>query len=460
MATRTVAAGGGASNAAATFVEAAVLATGDDLVIDAASGSLTFTGNYTLNSVTINGGTGTAKPLVSSSVIGTARTITSDSFSINNVDFMDITFGSAADIDLSATLVGDCGGNSITGGGVLTFPASVTQTWDGTTGNFSDADKWTSRIPLPQDDVVLAGTNVCTFDMARIGRSISFSAACPLTLATSVTSYGSLDFTGAGTFTHVNKTWYFMGRGEYLLTSAGNSFRSIIYSAPGGSLTLLSSLDANALAIQAGTFNQSSYTITTAVDTSMSVGTTINGSGAWTVGGRIVLVGNWNATGSINLTSASATNRNHNFGTSRTIPNNITITGGGAGICYLQATTSVTFTGLVTVNYPKTVKFTSGVQYNFSQAPVLQGTSGNLITLLASTGGSAAALNKSGGVVLCRYVDITDINVTSPATWFYDANSVWHSGTGWRRSGGDRRGFLPSFAPAFVPAFNAPAWSH
>jgi hypothetical protein len=110
--------------------------------------------------------------------------------------------------------------------------------------------------------------------------------------------------------------------------------------------------------------------------------------------------------------------------------NNLSITGGGTG--------EIIFTGAnifkkITVNSPKTITLPSGVNTQVGQF-VAYGTLGNLITLNASTPGSAATLTKTGGgVIQCQYLDITDINVAPANSWFYGNSSVstYHSGTGW-----------------------------
>ncbi|MGZ5799278.1 MAG: hypothetical protein ACXWJZ_01435, partial [Burkholderiaceae bacterium] len=121
-----------------------------------AGGSLTVTSALnvvaanSINRVTIwPNSTGVASTLV----------LTGATLNLQGVDFQDIIFNNGgSNLDLSAITggSGDCGGNSITGGGTLTFTAPTTQTWQGTSGGtWSTSANWTSRTPLCQDNVVM-----------------------------------------------------------------------------------------------------------------------------------------------------------------------------------------------------------------------------------------------------------------------------------------------------------------
>lgn len=85
--------------------------------------------------------------------------ITGATLNCQYVDWQDIKFDNGGgNVDLSAHVggSGDAGGNSIINGGTLTFTSATTQTWAGGAGNWSNAAKWTSRAPLPQDSVVIS----------------------------------------------------------------------------------------------------------------------------------------------------------------------------------------------------------------------------------------------------------------------------------------------------------------
>lgn len=150
----------------------------------------------------------------------------------------------------------------------------------------------------------------------------------------------------------------------------------------------------------AGTLNFNGYTLTCAVFTRS--GSTAKGTSG---GGSLVITGGsatsfsiadasdtWGFTGSISFTYVGASDRTYNFGTSRTIPNNITVSAGGAGKCYLQCTTSLRTTGTVTINGAKNVQLTSGATYITDTPWVLNTASGSAITATASVAGSPAIL--------------------------------------------------------------------
>lgn len=136
-----------------------------------------------------------------------------------------------------ANSIGDCGGNT-----KINFNAPTTQTWDGSTANWDTVARWTSRVPLPQDSVVLAGTNTCTANMPRLCRNISFTAACPLTITLAGATpiiYGSVDFTGAGAFSHPsNIVFESMARsGTETLICAGKIFdNTVTFNYAGGAI--------------------------------------------------------------------------------------------------------------------------------------------------------------------------------------------------------------------------------
>ena len=139
----------------------------------------TISGNQTINAASITGSSAVARPLIASATIGSPITLTVNSWTaISNVDIRDITAAGTANWNLSSITggSGDCGGN--TG---ITFSAPTTQSWVGgtTAGNWSDAARWTARVPLPQDNAVInlafnSGI-VITIDMPRIGKNVDFT---------------------------------------------------------------------------------------------------------------------------------------------------------------------------------------------------------------------------------------------------------------------------------------------
>lgn len=132
------------------------------------TGTFTVTGNSDINRVYIK-----------SSVTATARTISAAVNAITRADFQDITAAGAANWNLSAVTgnSGDAGGN--TG---ITFTTAADQHWlNASSSSWSTSSNWTSRVPLPQDDVFMDkafGTSqTVTGDMPRAGKTINWSGA-------------------------------------------------------------------------------------------------------------------------------------------------------------------------------------------------------------------------------------------------------------------------------------------
>lgn len=252
-------------------------------------------GNATvnMNGFSINGNSVTNRVLITSSTLGTARTITNATTSFTNADFRDITFSSASSLDLSAITgnSGDCGGNTITGGGsTLTFTTGATQTATGSSANWSTAT-WSGRVPLPQDDVVLSLTagQTLTNDMPRMGKSISLTTAMNLTLGLASTNYGSLDLTNISTFSG-SFTWTFEGRGTFNLTSAGKAFpNQLTVAMVGGTLTPQDAVNVGTtfFNLNSGTFtNSGNFSITCGVYTPAASTTTNMGNATWNLNQR------------------------------------------------------------------------------------------------------------------------------------------------------------------------------
>lgn len=240
---------------------------------------LSLTGNLTVSTCVITGSSAINRPIVQSSAIGTARTITASSSSLTNCDFMDITGAGAALWTITSGVVGDRQGNS-----GITFTTPATQTRDSTSGQaWSVAARWTSRVPLPQDDVIIDASsgNISATDVLCLGKSINFTGYTgTLTHTTNTSTYtyfGSITL-GASMTLGPDVTTFNMnaqGRGSYTITSNGktwfpttsNNFHYIV--APGGTYTVAdtytsqnSTLTASSiLGTNAGTLDLNSKTI-------------------------------------------------------------------------------------------------------------------------------------------------------------------------------------------------------
>jgi hypothetical protein len=366
------------------------------------SGTLTLTGNSRANQL-----------LVQSSTLGTAATIHATNWTVTNTDLMDITADTHLP-DLSAqTDVGDCGGN--TG---ITFPAGVAQT-SGQAGNWSHAAEWTSRIPLPQDDV--SCSHNMTVDMPRIGKSVSITAGTA-TLSQAISIYGSFTFAPGITWTDGVYGTEFYGRGAYSITSSGKTFRSVVFYR--GTYTLLDNFSAGAsgtLSLYGGTVIASAN-VTSSYQVLFSSGVLNMGSGTWTLNAsgvttlpiwRFIGVATVNCETSTIVITNSSTNARTFDGFGLTY-NNVTVSGAG--------NYALTITGNNTFNTfkvdasaaPKTIVATGTVQTvnNFQRGSAI-GT--NVVTL---TGGTWTKAVRTTIPIALDYMAITGSTATPANTWY------------------------------------------
>lgn len=212
--------------------------------------------------LTLTGNSATNRLLVQSATVGTSRTVTAAAVSISNADFMDIA-GAGAAAPWTGASIGDAGGNS-----GITFTAAATQTHTASAGgNWSDATKWTSRVPLPQDDVIVDvnTTGTLTADMPRLGRNLTFTGFVG-TLAGGGLVMGSMVLGSGMAVSSGSTAWTFGGRGIHTVTTAGKSLpNSFNVVAPGGTYTLLDALSLTGtlgVVITAGTFGTAGLTVT------------------------------------------------------------------------------------------------------------------------------------------------------------------------------------------------------
>lgn len=434
------------------------LTLGDNLSFMAARFmTLTLSNTMDMAGFTISGNSSINRILLQSSAVGTARVVTLNGGTFANADLMDMTISSPSDVDLSAItgLSGDCGGNSITGGGsVLTFTASSTQTATGTASFTWSTHGWTSRVPLPQDDVVvnnsfIAGRTV-TIDMPRLGRSLDFSGlsgspTLAFTTANGVVGYsifGSLTLTSGCTFSH-NQTTTFRGRGSYSLTSATKTFgASVNFTAPGGTYTLQDTYAGTVnspLLWNNGTFISGNNAITAATFTSSgsTVRTVTLGTSTLT---ELATSGtDFNFATTTNLTfsgalatfvigSSSASTRTFaggglTFGT-------LTYTiAGSTGQLNMSGSNTFTTINFSDVTNARTLAFTAGTTTTVSTFNVV-GTSGKLMSVSSIT--AATHTLASNNQQSTDYLSLTN-SIATGNRWFAGVNSVDNGGnSGWR----------------------------
>lgn len=406
----------------------------------AKTGALLLSGNITVTgTLTVNGNSATNRIIIWSNIAGTARTITAAIVSVTNVDFMDITGAGSGSWNLSNVPggVGDCGGNS-----GITFTTPATQTWSGTSGGNWSTNAWTTRVPLPQDDVVIntvfsAGQTV-TADMPRLGKTIDWtgvSGSPVFTIGINCSVFGSLTLTSgiSGNVTGVFTITY-AGRSNFTITPVGKTFNSSFnISAPGGTYTLMSNMINTAqFSVTNGTFVDGGYNVQTVnfvANTSNTKSLVI--SGQWTITTNTPSSG-WNVASAGTAFSGASSVITFNTGTSSR-----TFAGGGftyGTLNYIVAgsTGSLTITGtntFGTINFSdasnaRTLVLPASTTTTILNSFNVQGTGGKLMTISSSSAGVAAMLSKQAGIVGCDYLSIQDSTATGGAGWYAGANST------------------------------------
>ncbi len=400
------------------------------------TGTLTLSGNSAVNRLA-----------VTSNTVGTQRTITNTgaTMSWSNVDLQDIALSNAYNASAISGGSGDCGGNAN-----ITFTAPATQTWSGTGSDSWSTNAWTSRMPLAQDNVVIASAfspsgRVITVDVPRMGASIDFTGTSgnpALTFTGGVTSniFGSLTLVSAMTLANVNTVIQFSGRGSFNLTTAGQLiYPSITVIAPGGSLTMQDALTAGrSLSVTMGTFTTSGYSVAvlTAFTLNSSTLATLNlGSTTVTLSGTGAI---WNAqangvlnAGTSNIVLSNTTSTAKSFTTSGT-KTYATVTMSGDNITINNAGTCTIGTLAVnTAGLTNGLKVTSGQTLTVSNLTT-NGSAGSLAKLSASTAGNPFALTTPSSQISVDYMSIQDSTVAQTNVWYAGANSVNVSGnTNW-----------------------------
>lgn len=408
------------------------------LITTTITGTFSITGNSPVN-----------RPLVRTPTIGSVATVSvGTAFSFTNVDFMDITATGAA-----GTWTGTSLGNAL-GNTNITFDAPTTQTRNGAGGNWSDIARWTSRVPLPQDNVVVdaGASGTITVDMPRIGADIDFTGFAGTATATVGTIlYGSLTYS-AGMTLGGTTTQVFGARSAKTITSAGKTHtQGLRFCAPGGTYTLLDNLtanlamgigvDPNNVAVPAGTFNTNNFNLTVGgiIDIRGGAGTTIN-LGTSTVTLNQTVTGTvWSIAPLSILSAASATfvignvsanartffaGNGYSYGTLT-----YTIAGSTGSLTIIGSSTFGTI-NFSDANNARSLLFTAGSTTTITN-PNINGTAGKLMTIDSPTA-AQHTLSKASGVVELNYVNINHSTAQGGAQWYAGLQSVdGGSNTGW-----------------------------
>jgi autotransporter-associated beta strand protein len=357
--------------------------------------------------------------LCTSDTLGTARTLTITGATISNnqaVDFRGIAFANGgSNVDLSAIAggSGDCGGNTISGGGVLSFTTADDWYWYSASGgiyNLSDRTYWftatngggtqmpADRGPLPQDMLYvdgssINGTTTIDQDMPRMP-GIDFTGCDPVAFHmdnVNQSCYGSLLANSSVTVAlSVSFSTTMIARSSVLLSmpsATGSSSATLSILTIGGSVTLASNLvEWQNLRLTAGLLDAATYNTSCVAffcDSTTYSRELRMGSGIWIVRSSWAM-----ATG--NLVSTIV-------GDTSTIVWNAPAVRffSGAGCTYHNLTIASTaydgtiqgnntFTGTLTINGPKTINFTAGSVQTVSAFA----TTGTGIVLKSTSAGS------------------------------------------------------------------------
>lgn len=428
------------------------------------NGTSTITSNFSLaNNQTIStlftiiGNSTINRVLIQSNILGTTRTITSASNTISNADFQDITGAGAGSWNLSAIsgLSGDCGGNS-----GITFTTPADQHWlNASSSSWSTAANWTSRIPLPQDNVFMDkafGTSqTITANMPRLGASIDWTGATWTTALTwqrstvgTVSIFGSLKLISGLTLSSFAVN--FQGRGSYNLTSFGVIFDSTItLNAANGTITLVDPLvgsSVSQLAISLGTFNDGNQNISVGTCFSNTGNTrtiTMGTSNTWTISGISGGSSWFMASGTLILNSNTSTIK-----ITDSTNNASGFTGGGKTYYNLwfargASTASNIIASSNTFSDFKddgtalhSILFTAATNQTFTTFSVSgnNSASGNQITLNSTTTGTYTFTKAGGGIISSDYLNIQHC-VAGPGNWYAGKNSTNNQGTATAGSG-------------------------
>lgn len=388
--------------------------------------------------LTVNGTSATARVLVRSNLLGTARKITAATVVVTNADFQDITGAGAASWNLSAITgnSGDCGGNS-----GITFTSGINLYWQhGASASYNFSDGATrfflatnggggaGRAPLPQDSCFFdansfaAGSKTVVQDMPRIG-AIDWTGVTntpTFSPTTAASFFGSITLASGMTLTASTATYTYEGRGASTITSAGKSWgKPFVIDCVGGSLTMQDafSITAQQLTHTSGNFSSNGFSLIALAYSSIGTATrTLNmGASIWTLNSGIGSP--WNV---------AATGFTLNAGTS-TISLTGTLTAArafnGAGLTYyaIECSTSGAFdlqfngNNIFTSFYidassaARSVKFASGSVTSIASLTRNAGT--NVITLDTTTGTGTFTLTKTGGGnVILDYMNISRLS--------------------------------------------------
>ena len=445
--------GGGTGNVFANVTRTGTAAKTDSFLLNA---SLSVTGTMTLGGNTTQG---VNRLLVQGLTVGTQATITAAAYVITgDVDFMDINLaysGGASWTNAGSAYIGDALGNA----GAVTTNATVsaTQTATGTASFTWSTHGWTSRVPLPQDDVVInnafvAGRTV-TADMPRLGRSVDGSSCTGSpTFGWNITTsvFGSLNTAGFAARSG-SQLVNLLGRGSHTLGGQGSfsTFYAITQDSQGGTYTVTSYvvLSGSTYTLTSGTLNTGAGMWIGAFSSTGSGTRTINFSGTssvsvissgtvWNVSASLTVV--ISSSGGVNIADTSVASKTF-AGAGLTYPI-LTFTATGSGA--LTITGNNTFTNLdLECTTARTITFPSSGTQTITGTLTLLGATGQLLSLRSSSTGTKWYINAA--TTSAQYCDVKDCTASGTGTPIDNSTGGVNSGNniGWLFIAGGSAGY-------------------
>jgi len=446
----------------ANFTRTGTAVKTDGLRLASGANALTVTGTLTLGGNTTQG---VNRLLVDTGTSGTQRSFTAAAYVITgDVDFMDINLaysGGASWTNAGSAYIGDALGNA----GAVTTNATVsaTQTATGTASFTWSTHGWTTRVPLPQDDVVINNAFVAgrtaTMDMPRAGRDLTFSCTGnPTWSMNPAQAYGSLTLaSGMLTSGYNGGTLSLWGRSTHTITTnlVAVNFPLQVNGAGalvGGKYTLQDnlniptlnfsvrgsgSLDANNKDVICGSFDANTNTTHIVA----------MGSGTWTLAGQSGNANIWivNASG-MTLTGSAIINITYNGASAMNFV--------GAGLSYgtlrhtatgsaaLTITGNNTFAALdLECTTARTITFPSSGTQTITGTLTLLGAAGQLLSLRSSSTGTKWYINAA--TTSAQYCDVKDCTATGTGTPIDNSTGGVDSGNniGWLFVAGGAAGY-------------------
>jgi hypothetical protein len=252
---------------------------------------------------------------------------------------------------------------------------------------------------------------------------------------------GSIHFTNTFTYTAAGSgavIELYVSSSAQTVDTGGRSLGELAVADFGtGSYSLTSSLSAQALVIQQGSFSSGANTLNVGtIDYSGTNTRTVNFNGS-----AINVTGNgnlWVATPSTGLTFTATgstitltdTGTNKHFDTGGLTYNNLTIVGAPPGTIATALTGAGTFNTLTVQPWGLLVLPASTTTTVTAFSAV--GASGQTIGVVSSTGGTAATLSQASGTVCSDYLSLQDVAAIGGAVWHAGSHSTNVSGnSGW-----------------------------